>query len=418
MFLIFHNIIIGIYGLMIHLAAPFNKKASRWIAGRKNWSRKLSKSLPDNRKIIWMHVASLGEYEQGRPVLEVLRECYPDHFILLTFFSPSGYDHVKKIPHADLKFYLPLDTRYNAALFCGIVNPDVAIFVKYEFWFNILNELNKRKKKVFFISAIFRSNQYFFKWYGRYALEILSKSEMIHLQNKASYDLLEKAGLRNIAISGDTRFDRVSQIANTTDGLPEIAAWIANRKCLIAGSTWPVDDEILLRWFSKQSDDSCMLVAQHQINENAFEKLLSKFPDLRFDKFNNLPLQSGQQPSGILLINSIGYLSRIYRYATAVYIGGGFGKGIHNTLEAAVYGNPIIIGPRYQKFQEAVDLVKLNGIIAVDNEQSLHNALDLLMNDDKMNAEKGNICGKFVEENTGATVKIAEDIEEALDKLP
>lgn len=408
-----YRIIISIYGLIILLLAPFNRKAALWISGRRGWAKRLSKALPDRKKIIWMHVSSLGEFEQGRPVLEQIRKQYPNHFILLTFFSPSGYLNMKNTAIVDGKFYLPLDTMHNAAVFCQLVAPELAIFVKYDFWFNMLYQLKQHQIKYMFISAVFRSDQFFFKWYGKWALKIIFNARAIHVQNHGSAQLLENFGYRNTIVSGDPRFDRVIAIANGRKAVEGIKEWIAGRFCLVAGSTWPVDDDMLLEWISLQNQQVCLILAQHQLNVKQFEKKCTRYPSLNWVKWSDGAL-TRHTFAQILLIDTIGLLSTLYGYGSIAYVGGGFGAGIHNVLEAAVYGVAVVIGPNYKKFDEAVRLKEEGGLTVVNQRTELYVALNQLLYDDQLRNRRGAICSKFVRANQGATSKIMEDISKLL----
>lgn len=410
---ILYNIIIHLYGFIIFILSPFNNKAALWISGRRNWPKRLSKALPASKKIIWMHVASLGEFEQGRPVLEQIRKQFPDHFILLTFFSPSGFMNMKNKEIADLKFYLPLDTAHNASVFCGLVAPDLVIFVKYDFWFNMLNQLRKRKIKYMFISAIFREDQFFFKWYGKWASKLIFNAQVVHVQNQASAELLKKKGIHNYKLSGDTRFDRVVAIAQSRTEITGISEWIGSRLCVVAGSTWPVDDEMLIDWINSQNKNVCLIVAQHQIHSEAFLTKSKNYPNIKTVKWTDGSLLN-ESTAQILLIDSIGMLSSVYAYASLAYVGGGFGSGIHNVLEAAVYGIPVVIGPKYAKFSEAVRLKDEGGLNVVNNADELCTVFNRLLNDENLRNEQGLICGKFVKDNQGATAKIFEDISRLL----
>ncbi|MFN4123551.1 MAG: 3-deoxy-D-manno-octulosonic acid transferase [Flavobacteriales bacterium] len=408
-----YNIAIHLYGFIIFILTPFNKKATLWIKGRRNWAKRLSKALPAGKRIIWMHVASLGEYEQGRPVLEQIRKQFPNHFILLTFFSPSGFVNMKNKEIVDLKFYLPLDTAHNANVFCELVALELVLFVKYDFWFNLLYQLNKRKINYMFISAIFREDQFFFKWYGKWASKLIFNAQVVHVQNQASAEILKTKGIHNYKLSGDTRFDRVVAIAKSRTEITGIREWIGGRLCLVAGSTWPVDDEMLIAWINAQSEQVCLIVAQHQIHSEAFLSKSKIYPNLKTVKWTDGALNA-KTSAQILLIDSIGLLSSIYAYASLAYVGGGFGSGIHNVLEAAVYYIPVVIGPNYTKFSEAVRLKDEGGLNVVNNADELRSILNRLLNDENLRNEQGLICGKFVRDNQGATAKIFEDISRLL----
>ncbi|MDR0437935.1 MAG: 3-deoxy-D-manno-octulosonic acid transferase, partial [Bacteroidales bacterium] len=312
--------------------------------------------------VIWFHAASLGEFEQGRPVIEQFRNQHPDWKILLTFFSPSGYEIRKNYAHADCIVYLPFDTPKNAKKFAKLVQPKIAIFIKYEFWYNYLNALKKQHVRTFFVSTIFRPSQYFFKWYGGWTRKQLRAAEHFFVQNQESENLLKSIGFTNVTISGDTRFDRVSEILQTKKSFPIIEAFKGNKKLLVVGSSWPADEKLICDAISKFPNFKFLFVP-HEIDEAHLQKLerLIPTPFLRYSAVETHGRASLQiNDVQVMIVDQIGYLSQLYQYADIAYIGGGFEKsGIHNILEAAVFGIPILFGPNYKKFQEAHDLIAL-----------------------------------------------------------
>lgn len=394
-----YDMIMRVYAAMIRLAAWFNPKAKSWAAGRKNWRKQLAQALPAKGAGIWMHCASLGEFEQGRPVLEAFRLQYPDQYILLTFFSPSGYEVRKNYPVADHVCYLPTDTRKNALDFVKIVHPRMAIFVKYEFWLHHLTALHQKNIPIFLISAIFRPDQIFFKWYGRTFKKLLHYYEQIFVQDESSAQLLKKAGMENITISGDTRFDRVAAIADAAGKIEGIPEFLNGKNAWVAGSTWPPDEQIIastldmvVKW----------IIAPHEINDAHIVQIEKRFAGktVRYSVLKSDPHKYKEQP--ILLIDNIGMLSSLYQYGIVAYIGGGFGKGIHNVPEAAVWGIPVVFGPEYHKFKEAEDLIQLGAAFSIHDATSLQSVITTLSHAEKrMTAGKN--ARKYVLEKTGAT---------------
>lgn len=394
------------YGLAIRIAALFNPKAGQWVSGRKSLFKKLENTNVKNA--LWMHCASLGEFEQGRPVLEELRKRYPKHPILLTFFSPSGYEIRKNYQGADFVTYLPLDTKQNAIRFLDIVSPKIALFVKYEVWHQFYREIARREIPLFLISSIFRENQIYFKNYAKWFRNTLGKINRIYTQDEASSDLLKAIGVSS-SLSGDTRFDRVLAIAKSSDEMPEVAAFAEGFITIVAGSTWPKDEAMLLD-FAAKNENVRLIIAPHEIGENHIRDILSAGKNaVRWSEWN------GITPARVLVIDAIGKLSTIYRYADIAYIGGGFGKGIHNTLEAAVYGVPVVFGPNYQKFKEARDLITEGGGFSESRDTELIQTLEMLTSDAEKRQKAGRLAQKYVSENAGATAKIVEGVAAYLD---
>ena len=352
-----------------------------------------------------MHCASLGEFEQGRPVLEALKNKYPDYPIVLSFFSPSGYEIKKKYSGADHIIYLPIDTKNNAEKLIKNINPEIVIWVKYEYWFNYLFELKKKKIPVLLISGIFRNSQPFFKWYGKKWRTILNSFEHVFVQNENSLHLLNSINLiQKTSVSGDTRFDRVIEIAEKKETVPGISEFIKNHPVLVAGSTWE-DDEAILIHFTKNRKDLKFIIAPHEISKSNLHDLKKAFKNsFYYSEINQLTSLSEYK---VLIIDCIGLLSKLYQYATITYVGGGFNSsGIHNTLEAAVYGKPVVFGPVYEKFAEAKDLVNAGAAFTINSAIELEDKLVELINDEDFLNQSGQLAKNYVYSNCGATKKI------------
>lgn len=402
--LLLYNAGVTLYYLAIYIASFFNSKARLWINGRK------IAITPISNKSIWFHFASLGEYEQGRPVLEQMRQLHPSAKIVITFFSPSGYEIRKNSALADEVHYLPLDTAKNARQFVTAINPTMAIFTKYEYWYHFFNELNKRSIPLYIISGIFRPGQVFFKWYGSLHRKMLACVSQFFVQDEQSKLLLNNIGITNVTISGDTRFDRVWANAQQPKQLPDIETFTNGQKTFIAGSTWP-EDEKLLAELVKDHTDWKFIFAPHEISEDKINKLISTLPSGSVIRYSQLTTHNSQHPSQILIIDNIGMLSSLYQYGHIAYIGGGFGAGIHNTLEAAAFGLPVIFGPNYAKFKEAKDIITLKAGFSIANEAELKNAVEALINDERLYAYASNEIKVYVEQHTGATKAIVNAID-------
>jgi len=396
-----YNIGIYIYYLFVLLASIFNKKAKKWIEGRNNIFAQLQQAVDPSQKIIWFHAASLGEFEQGRPVIESFRHKYPDYKILLTFFSPSGYEIRKDYEQADFVFYLPIDLKKNARKFIQIVNPNIVVFIKYEFWFNYINELHKNNIPIFIISAIFRKEQHFFKWYGAWFRSMLGKITYLFVQNQESLDLLQSIQLKNVIIGGDTRFDRVYTISKQTKAFPLIQKFTGKQNVLLAGSTWPPDENIINQ-LGRGNSKIKIIIAPHEVHEERIRSILKLFDTkntIRYSVADEKSIESAE----VLVIDQIGILSGLYQYCKVAYIGGGFGYGIHNILEAVTFGKPVIFGPNFQKFKEAIDLINLGGAFSVSNETNLSLVYSNLVDSNQYYNDVSLICKAFIEENRGAT---------------
>lgn len=394
------------------IAALFNPKARKWVQGRKNIFDRLAKATAGHQSIIWIHCASLGEFEQGRPLLEKLKShpSFSGAKILLTFFSPSGYEIRKDYKGADWVFYLPMDGPRNAKRFLEIINPSLVIFVKYEFWYYYLKKIKYREIPLILVSALFWKEMSFFKWYGAMQRKMLSRFDHLFVQDQISKQLLDDIGLSPItSISGDTRFDRVIDIAESAKPLPLIEQFIQGNKTIIAGSTWPEDEEVLKQSLDRINDPSLKLImAPHEISEKHLVSITEMFPgSVRYSQLAGSTIEST-----VLIIDNIGLLSRLYKYATITYIGGGFGKGIHNTLEAAVYARPVIFGPVFHKFKEAADLIKQGGAFTISDADDSIKIISQLLSDKKMLNESGKSSGDYVYSNRGATQRIIQFLKE------
>jgi 3-deoxy-D-manno-octulosonic-acid transferase len=398
-----YNISVQLYKLAILIASLFNKKARLWLEGRKDIFGELRKKVNDGAPVVWMHCASLGEFEQGRPVLESLRQQYPGHRLLLTFFSPSGYEIRKNYTGVDWVFYLPLDTKANAAEFVSIVKPNLSLFVKYEYWYHYLHELHKRNIPVILISAIFRENAPFFKWYGGVHRKMAGYFNHLFVQNGESAKRIAAiVPSEKITLAGDTRFDRVKTIADGFEPLPLVEQFIQGKKILVAGSTWPEDELMLQKLIEKQPGLS-LIIAPHEITETHLRFLNDTFGDAAlYSAF--VQAGSGISPARVLIIDNIGMLSKLYYYSSISYIGGGFNKsGIHNTLEAAVYGKPVLFGPNYQKFAEAIGLIKDKAACSYTTGDELIQLIQSFLDNESRLKEYGINAGRFVAAHTGAT---------------
>lgn len=405
-----YSLIIKIYCFTILCVSPFNVKAKAWLEGRKNLLEKLKIAIGKNSNIIWFHCASLGEFEQGRPVIEEYRKTNKNCKILLTFFSPSGYEIRKNFNGADWVYYLPLDIKRNVKQFLNIVKPQKVIFVKYEFWFNYLNQLKKNNIPVYLISAIFRKEQIFFKWYGGWYRNILNFFTEIFVQNEESKLLLNAINVNNVTVAGDTRFDRVSEIATNRKEIPVINEFADGCKVIVVGSSWAQDEELIITYINKTNNNIKYIIAPHEIKEYNLDKI-EKALSFSSDRFSSARA-ANLKTIKVLIIDNVGMLSSIYSYGNVAYIGGGFGKGIHNILEAAVYGLPVVFGPNYNKFSEAVNLIDENGAFAINNFIDIETIFNKLLNDEEFYNQTSKIAKTFVESRVGATKKIMDKINE------
>jgi 3-deoxy-D-manno-octulosonic-acid transferase len=413
-----YTLLIVCYGLSIRVAAIFDKKAALWIKGRKSYWASLEKVfgtppfIKPGRKLAWFHSASLGEFEQGRPIIEAFRQKYPEYLIMLTFYSPSGYEVRKAYTGVDCILYLPLDTPSNVKRFIETTKPDIVFYIKYEFWFNFLNYLQLKQIPTIVVSAVFRPEQHFFKGYGEWPRKILQGFTKIFVQNEDSKELLQFIGIENVEVSGDTRFDRVAALAEHPATIEIAKAFAGKHRLLIAGSTWPSDEELILKLYQQNNHNLRIIIAPHEINPEHLDSLMLKAGSkaVRFSKTNAQEVHNAE----ILVVDSIGMLSQLYQYGSLAYVGGGFGAGIHNILEAAAFGLPVFFGPNYHKFNEANELTKLKGAFPVQNSDELVSKVNDLMADDSRLLEASSTSKNYVHANRGATEKILSRLNELI----
>jgi 3-deoxy-D-manno-octulosonic-acid transferase len=412
-----YNIAIWFYVLAVRIVAIFNAKVRLMWQGEREAYAKIESGLADGDRVVWVHAASLGEFEQGRPLIEKLKRENPEYKILLTFFSPSGYEVRKNYASADVIAYLPLDTPRNARRFVELVKPEKVVFVKYEFWLNYLSELRFRGIETYIISAIFRPNQVFFKWYGGIFREGLKAFKMLFVQNEESKELLKGIGVENVMVAGDTRFDRVADIAAAAKKLEIVESFVNSQlPVLVVGSSWGPDEDLLTRYINERAGRMKMIIAPHEVREERIKELTSKLTckyalytqitdnRLQITDKSQLSLQT-PNPSfltdyDVLVVNTIGVLSSVYQYGQVAYIGGGFGVGIHNTLEAAAWGMPVVFGPKYHKFQEAKELIECGAGQSIKNYEECARALDEFF---EKNEVVSKAAAEYVASHTGAT---------------
>ena len=398
-----YNLIIYLYLAGVAIYSLFNEKVRKMWRGERDAFRVLKEKVDPKAKYVWFHAASLGEFEQGRPLMEELRRSYPEYKILLTFFSPSGYEVRKNYEGADIICYLPLDTVLNARRFLRSVRPVMAFFIKYEFWYNYLHILRHRQVPVYSVSSIFREGQVFFRWYGKQYSHVLKCFTHFFVQNKESQRLLERIGIHNTTLVGDTRFDRVLQIKEAAQQLPIIDAFKEGHQVFVAGSSWPPDEEIFIRYFNEHPDWR-LIIAPHVIGSDHLQQIQSRLKRKALLYTEATPETARQ--ADCIIINCFGLLSSIYRYGEVAYVGGGFGVGIHNVLEAAVWGMPVIFGPNNRRFQEAQGLLAAEGGFEIQHEEDFRRLMDRMRTDADFLAKTGSQAGAFVEEKTGATAKV------------
>lgn len=411
---------LGIYAFQVglKLASPFNPKAKLWVEGRKNWEENLTSKVTSLQleNAVWFHCASLGEFEQGRPVIEKLKKEYPQQKVVLTFFSPSGYEIQKDYPYADLVAYLPADTSNNAIRFLSILKPKLAIFVKYEFWLNYLFELDKKHIPTFLISTVIKKHQSFFKWYGGNFRRALKTYHTIYTQDVYSIKLLRVLKVSTGVLTGDTRFDRVLQICSSPKQIKEIEEFAKDSIVIVAGSSWQKDEDYLIESYvalKQKHPQLKLIIAPHEIDKRNIDRLrnlLSKHK-LAYHLFSDNP---PSYTDSILVVNAIGFLSSIYQYGTVAMIGGGFADGIHNILEPTVYGLPVLFGPNYHKFNEAFEVIDLNAGFVVNDASELTKQLSVLIEDKNLLAESSRLAKNYVLKNSGATNKIVDGLKEFL----
>ena len=396
-----YNFGLTLYVWAIRLVAPRHQKARLWLEGRRNLYRRMAETIDPAARTIWIHVASLGEFEQGRPIIERLRHEHPEFKILVTFFSPSGYEIRKNYRGADYIFYLPIDTPGHARRFLDAARPEIAIFVKYEFWLNLLGELRRRKIRTYIVSAIFRRNSIFFRPYGGLWRQALETFDTIFVQNEESKQLLAGLGFDNVLVAGDTRFDRVAEIAAAAKRLDLIERFKGDKRLFVAGSTWGPDEELLIRLMNENPDVK-FIVAPHEMDESRIARLMNETRGgaLRYTHCTPNTAFGSRQ---LLVLDTVGILSSVYGYATWSYIGGGFGVGIHNTLEAATFGLPVAFGPNYRKFKEARDLVTLGAARSVSNYEELQRWFVPLRDNEEHLQKTSRIAKDYTTRHQGAT---------------
>jgi len=407
--LFLYNLIVQIANFILKILALFSSKIKLFVNGRKSIFEIIESKINATDKTIWFHAASLGEYEQGLPVIERIKEKFPNHKIIVTFFSPSGYEVRKNNLVADVTVYLPLDTKKNAQHFLSLVHPEMVFFIKYEYWPNYLNELRKIGTPTYLISGIFRKNQLFFKWYGGFYRKALDTFTYFFVQNESSKKLLMELGKTNVAVSGDTRFDRVASIMEKDNSLDFIETFKNDALTIVAGSSWPKDENLLVDYINQTSEKIKFIIAPHNIKEEQIQELknsISKKVVLFSEKSTK-----NLADFDVFIIDTIGILTKIYSYADIAYVGGGFGNpGVHNILEPATFGVPIVIGPNFSHFAEATALVNMEGCISISNKKELIDAFSNLIANEDIRDEKGHICSTFTKMNKGATYIIIKNI--------
>ena len=408
-----YNLIIYLYLLGVAVYSLFNEKVRKMWRGERDAFRVLREQVDPSAQYVWFHAASLGEFEQGRPLMEQLRREHPEYKILLTFFSPSGYEVRKDYKGADIICYLPLDTITNARRFLRLVRPVMAFFIKYEFWYNYLHILKHRGVPVSSVSSIFRPDQVFFKWYGRQYGRVLNCFTQFFVQNEISRELLAKIGITCVTITGDTRFDRVLQIKEQAKQLPDIDEFVKDNRVFVAGSSWAPDEDIFIRYLNEHREWK-LIIAPHVIDDTHLQQIEQKLGDRKVVRYtdiaNNQAPTASVQDASVLIIDCFGLLSSIYRYGDVAYIGGGFGVSIHNTVEAAVWGVPVIFGPENQKFQEAQELKACGGGFEIRDYESFGRIMDRFDADADFLKAAGHAAGGYVAGKAGATRTILDFI--------
>ncbi|HEY3389434.1 MAG TPA: glycosyltransferase N-terminal domain-containing protein [Prolixibacteraceae bacterium] len=395
--------ILGYY-LLIKIVSIRNEKARKWIEGRKNIFERLRETITPGERILWFHASSLGEFEQGRPVIESIRKLKPDYKILLTFFSPSGYELRKDYKFADYIFYLPLDTKKNAARFIDIIRPEKVFFIKYEFWYNYLTQLKEEAIPTYIFSALFRPSQIFFKPWGLWYLKAIATYEHIFVQNQESFDILHKFGFINISVSGDTRLDRVGEIADAAPRLDKLEIFCGGQKAIIAGSTWKEDEDLFIPYVNKCQTGQKYVIAPHEVTPQSLERISSALekPYAFYSTASNEELTKAE----VLIVDGYGYLVSVYRYGMLAYVGGGFTSGIHSILEPAVFGLPVIFGPDYQKFPEAHDMLELGSAKCINDYGELETIIDGYRSNPEKLQTASDLARGYVNKNRGATREI------------
>lgn len=403
---ILYDLLINIFQLHLHVLKYFNKTVFNFLNKRKKIFKKLKSNISKNEKYIWIHVASLGEYEQGLPVFKKIKSLYKDHKIVLSFFSSSGYDLRKNNPISDLTVYLPIDTSYNAKRFIDLINPEIAVFVKYEFWPNFLKYLKKNNTPTYLLAGVFRKNHWFFKPYGFWMRNNLKTFNHFFVQNNDSKNILKKYNFNNCSVMGDSRFERVLELPNQENEIKYLNKFKKSKQCFVAGSTWNEDDEIIIKFInSYKENDICFIIAPHQIDLNKINKAKSfiKKKSILMSELN----RDNASENSVIFIDSIGLLTSVYSYADIGYVGGGMGNtGLHNTLEPAVFKIPVIVGKNFGKFHEVSELINLKGFISIKNYDTFKNELIDLINNKKTRDKMGQINYKYILNKIGASEKV------------
>jgi 3-deoxy-D-manno-octulosonic-acid transferase len=404
---ILYTLAIYLYLFAIRIVSVYNPKARKWLTGRRNLFETLTNEMTGASHVIWFHCASLGEFEQGRPLIDKIRKAFPNRFIVLTFYSPSGYEMRRNYPGVNRVFYLPLDTPANARRFLDIVKPEAVFFIKYEFWFNMLTEIGNRKIPAFLVSGVFRKEQLFFKSYGAWFRSRLRVFSRFYLQDTHSVELLRQMNIYTGMLSGDTRFDRVREIAAEAKEIPLVEIFVGTSPCLIVGSAWPEDEGLLSNIDWKQKGYK-VLIAPHEIEEEHIQTTIRLFGNYSVQRYS---LASSQTlgSADVLIVDNVGMLSSLYRYGTIAFIGGGFGDGIHNILEAAVFGLPVLFGPNYTKFSEAIELVAAGGAFCVSTSGELEKTISLLLGEEGVLSIASEVARHYVSQKSGATALILAD---------
>ena len=397
---------LGIFGyyLLVRIVSLRNGKARKWLEGRKDIFIRLRETIQPGEPILWFHASSLGEFEQGRPVIEAIRARWPEYKILLTFFSPSGYELRKSYPYADYIFYLPLDTKKNAIRFIEIVRPTKVFFIKYEFWYHFLTQLKEEGIPTYIFSALFRPSQIFFKPWGKWYLKAIRTYEHIFVQNQESFDILHRYGFKNVSLSGDTRLDRVGQIADASPKLEKLEIFGGGQKIIIAGSTWKEDEDLFIPYVNKSPSGLKFVIAPHEVTPQSLERITNALE--KPYTFYSTSSTQDLLDSDVLIVDGYGYLNSIYRYGILAYIGGGFTSGIHSILEPAVFGLPVIFGPDYHKFQEAYDMLSLGAACAISDSGELEDQIESLRMNPEMLNIASNLARGYVDKNRGASREI------------
>jgi len=408
----FYNLLISLFNILLPVIGLWSPKLLLFVNGRKTVFEFLENKI-SSTKVIWFHCASLGEYEQGVPVMELIKKKYPNHQLLVTFFSPSGYEIKKNSTLADIITYLPIDTVSNARKFVELVQPELVVFVKYEFWPNYLKQLHHRNISVIIISASFRQDQIFFKWYGGFMRNTLATVDHFFVQDVISAQLLGQIAFDHVTISGDTRFDRVSQQIEMDNKVDFISEFIGDRDCIVIGSSWSEDEEVFIEYLNQAADHICFIIAPHEIKKQNIEALRKKITvtTILFTEKEGENLKNHQ----VFIMDTIGYLSRAYSYADIAYVGGAMGtSGLHNILEPATFGIPIIIGQHFEKFREAKQLQKLAGLFSVATASEFSEIMNKLIDQEKFRQQTGMITEHFINSNTGATDMIVQYLDQKI----